>query len=79
MLFLLLLLILFLLHLLLIFVLQLLILLLLLLLLLLHIVLLLPQVSSTKIRTAVRRGTSVRYLVPDSVLEYVEQEGLYRE
>jgi nicotinic acid mononucleotide adenylyltransferase len=34
-------------------------------------------VSSTKIRTAVRRGDSVKYLVPDSVIEYIEKNNLY--
>merc|ERR1712243_293650 len=32
------------------------------------------EVSSTKIRTAVRRGNSVKYLVPDSVAEYIQRE-----
>jgi len=35
------------------------------------------EVSSTKIRTAVRRGDSVKYLVPDSVAEYIHREKLY--
>lgn len=35
------------------------------------------EVSSTKIRTAVRRGNSVKYLVPDSVIEYIEKNNLY--
>jgi len=35
------------------------------------------EVSSTKIRTAVRRADSVKYLVPDSVAEYIHQEKLY--
>ena len=37
----------------------------------------LSSVSSTKIRTAVRRGDSVKYLVPDSVAEYIHREKLY--
>jgi len=35
------------------------------------------EVSSTKIRTAVRRGDSMKYLVPDSVAEYIHREKLY--
>eukprot|EP00092_Neocalanus_flemingeri_P039760 GFUD01043299.1.p1 GENE.GFUD01043299.1~~GFUD01043299.1.p1 ORF type:complete len:233 (+),score=67.89 GFUD01043299.1:58-756(+) len=35
------------------------------------------EVSSTKIRTAVRRGNSVKYLVPDPVIQYMEQNRLY--
>jgi len=35
------------------------------------------EVSSTKIRTAVRRGASVKYLVPDRVIEYIQQNKLY--
>ena len=34
-------------------------------------------VSSTKIRTAMRRGDSVKYLVPDSVIEYIQTNQLY--
>jgi nicotinic acid mononucleotide adenylyltransferase len=34
-------------------------------------------VSSTKIRTAVRRDNSVKYLVPDPVIEYIEKNNLY--
>ncbi|WP_373369459.1 nicotinate-nicotinamide nucleotide adenylyltransferase, partial [Lactobacillus jensenii] len=37
------------------------------------------RLSSTAIRHAVKTGTSIRYLVPDSVREYIEQRGLYRE
>jgi nicotinamide mononucleotide adenylyltransferase len=36
-------------------------------------------VSSTRIRRAVRRGDSVQYLVPGSVLDYIRQERLYTE
>jgi len=36
------------------------------------------DVSSTKIRDAVQRGESVRYLVPDSVIKYIEQHNLYK-
>jgi len=35
------------------------------------------EVSSTKIRTAVRRGNSVKYLVPDSVIDYITENKLY--
>ncbi|KAM8927359.1 nicotinamide/nicotinic acid mononucleotide adenylyltransferase 1 [Pelodytes ibericus] len=37
------------------------------------------DISSTKIRRALRRGQSVRYLVPDSVLEYIQKHDLYNE
>jgi len=36
-------------------------------------------VSSTKIRKAVRRGNSVKYLVGDPVIEYMDQNNLYLE
>ena len=39
--------------------------------------LLIFTVSSTKIRTAMRRGDSVKYLVPDSVIEYIQTNQLY--
>jgi len=35
------------------------------------------QVSATAIRQRVRRGLSVRYLVPEPVRRYIEQHGLY--
>lgn len=35
------------------------------------------DISSTKIRRALRRGQSVRYLVPELVLEYIENHRLY--
>jgi len=35
------------------------------------------EVSSTKIRTAVRRGDSVKYLVPDPVIQYIKKNKLY--
>jgi nicotinate-nucleotide adenylyltransferase len=34
-------------------------------------------ISSTLIRERIHAGTSVRYLVPDQVSRYIEQEGLY--
>jgi len=35
-------------------------------------------ISSTDIRRRVREGLSIRYLLPDKVRLYIEQEGLYR-
>ncbi|KAG8434815.1 hypothetical protein GDO86_012968 [Hymenochirus boettgeri] len=37
------------------------------------------DISSTKIRRALRRGMSIRYLVPDSVVEYIKKHELYNE
>ncbi|XP_068094944.1 nicotinamide/nicotinic acid mononucleotide adenylyltransferase 1 isoform X2 [Hyperolius riggenbachi] len=37
------------------------------------------DISSTKVRRALRRGMSVRYLVFDSVLEYIRKHDLYSE
>lgn len=46
-------------------------------------ILLLPflrmSLSSTEIRQRIRNGQSIRYLVPDNVLSYIEEKGLYRE
>jgi nicotinate-nucleotide adenylyltransferase len=36
------------------------------------------EISSSEIRQRVRKGLSVRYLVPDSVERYIRQKGLYR-
>lgn len=35
------------------------------------------SVSSTEIRQRIREGKSVRYLVPDRVLKYIEEKGFY--
>lgn len=37
------------------------------------------DVSSTKIRLFLRRGMSVQYLIPAPVVEYIEQNHLYRD
>ncbi|KAM3921716.1 nicotinamide/nicotinic acid mononucleotide adenylyltransferase 1 isoform 1-T1 [Leptodactylus fuscus] len=37
------------------------------------------DISSTKVRRALRRGMSARYLVPDSVLDYIKKHELYSE
>lgn len=36
-------------------------------------------ISSTDIRQRVRSGRSVRYLLPDAVMHYIEKSGLYRD
>ena len=36
------------------------------------------DISSTGVRGRIRQGKSIRYLVPDSVVAYVERHGLYR-
>lgn len=35
------------------------------------------DVSSTKVRLFLRRGLSVRYLLPSTVIDYIEANGLY--
>ena len=35
------------------------------------------DVSSTKVRLFLRRGLSVRYLLPSPVIDYIESNGLY--
>lgn len=37
------------------------------------------DVSSTKVRLAIRRGKSVRYIVVDEVIEYIRHNNLYTE
>lgn len=37
------------------------------------------DVSSTKVRLFLRRGLSVRYLLPSAVIDYIEANGLYRD
>lgn len=49
-----------------------------------HNIFLVPQliqndVSSTKVRLFLRRGLSVRYLLPAPVVEYIEEHGLYAD
>ena len=36
------------------------------------------EISSTEIRKRVSQGESIRYLVPDNVIAYIEEKGLYR-
>lgn len=35
------------------------------------------EVSSTKIRRSLKRGESVRYLIPDAVIDYIEKKKIY--
>ncbi|XP_035025435.2 uncharacterized protein LOC124851083 [Hippoglossus stenolepis] len=37
------------------------------------------ETSATEVRRALRRGQSVKYLIPDSVVEYIHQHKLYTE
>lgn len=36
------------------------------------------EIASNDIRRRVREGRSIRYMVPDAVREYIEEQGLYR-
>jgi len=36
------------------------------------------EVSSTKVRTAVKRGNSIKYLVPEEVIDYISKNDLYK-
>ena len=38
----------------------------------------LMDISSRELRARAARGRSLRYLVPDEVLRYIEEHGLYR-
>jgi nicotinamide mononucleotide adenylyltransferase len=49
-----------------------------------HNIFLMPQliqndVSSTKVRLFIRRGLSVRYLLPAPVIDYIEEHSLYAD
>ena len=35
-------------------------------------------VSSTRVRRRVAQGRPIRYLVPDAVVDYIAERGLYR-
>ena len=37
------------------------------------------EISSTEIRTRIQEGRSVRYLIPESVSEFIRSHGLYRD
>ena len=37
------------------------------------------SISSSEIRERVQEGKSIRYMVPDEVLKYIEDKGFYRE
>ena len=46
-----------------------------------HEVIRMPEigVSSTRVRRRVAQGRPIRYLVPDAVVDYIGEQGLYRE
>lgn len=37
------------------------------------------EISATEIRRALRRGHSVKYLLPDSVIDYIREHNLYTQ
>ena len=37
------------------------------------------DLSSTKVRQCVKRGDSIKYLTPDSIISYIKEHGLYTE
>lgn len=37
------------------------------------------EISATNIRKALRKGQSVKYLVPDAVISYIKQHNIYTE
>ncbi len=37
------------------------------------------EISSTEIRNRLQNGETVRYMLPDAVLEYIREYKLYRE
>jgi nicotinate-nucleotide adenylyltransferase len=36
------------------------------------------QISATHIRNNIKQGKSIRYLLPDKVIEEIERNGFYR-
>ena len=36
------------------------------------------DIAATDLRERIKHGRSIRYLVPDAVMQYIEKEGLYR-
>ena len=37
------------------------------------------DISSTRVRRAIKRKESVRFLLPDNVIDYIKKEKLYQE